>query len=54
MKKKRKVMKNYRIKPELVVGIDDLSERLDCTKTDILEKALERLIQEMRLENKIS
>lgn len=52
-KKQRKIMKNYRIRPDLVAGINDLSERLNCTKTNILEVALERYIQEMVLEENL-
>ena len=51
MKNELKVMKNYRLRPDLVKSINDLSERLECTKTNILETALEKLIKESLFES---
>lgn len=45
-KKKNKVMRNFRIRPDLVKGLDDLANHLDCKKISVLEMALEKLISE--------
>ena len=46
MKKEKKVMKNYRIRPDLVNGISQLSDQNKCTKTYVLETAVQKLITE--------
>lgn len=46
MKKRRKVVKTYRLQPHLVIGIELMSERKNCTRTRVLEYALARLILE--------
>ena len=50
MKKEKKVMKNYRLRPDLVRGVNTISSKLNCSKTHILEIALENLIQQLVIE----
>lgn len=46
MKRPRKIVKTYRLQPHLVKGVEQMSKRMKCTKTHVLEYALARFILE--------